>query len=785
MERHSEILRFQEGIRSQHPAPEVAIELLPSGSLLETGELLAILVDLDPTLPHRGREMRSVAVEAYQDSSGTIVARLRRALAEANRYLVSINARSSPDQNTSGSITCAVFCGEELFVGQAGASNACLCHADGTLEVFPQEAEPILPLGAVLPPVIHISYASVAEGDTLLMATSYVAEALSRSHWAEALSAEALDRGIDHIVKAAKENGVTGSAALVRCLPEPVVAESTSPHWHFPSIFRRREEAPMEAAAAPTLEKPGFLPEISHAEKAGLPGGEITSHSASERAETPAGQTDETIGPYESEQAEMPAVQDKPHVSERAGMLADQSIPDLEEAAEEVIEEQPAVAWSWPTWHLPDMRPLLEKMRHLNWKLPRIPVGALLKALLPGKIEGGSHRATRPIPKEQTPVIGGVAVGFLLIVGFITLTTYLQYGGALSADTTLKEAHEALIQAHASQASQDWKQVLDLSEKALVLDPSNTNAQGLRDEARMALDAIEQSALLSAMPLLELGTAPSPRRLLVAGSWVYILNPATDEVFGVPLSQDGMTPVSSVPTSILKRGQSLLGQTVDHLIDLAWVSPSMGYPDGAVFIYSDDGVIYIYEPSLGPLSIVPQRLEGDLTPGTVTLIEAFDEHLYVVDRQQNQILRYASINGSYNGPARPYFAQENVPQLQTALDVSVDERLYLLLGNGTLGAYFGGTEDLSFSVQGLPSTEFRPTVMAVEPDPETGRIYLGDPQHERIFALDKKGHFLYQYRLPNEALKHLEVLAVNETPHVLYLIAENRLYAAPIPESTP
>ena len=74
--------------------------------------------------------------------------------------------------------------------------------------------------------------------------------------------------------------------------------------------------------------------------------------------------------------------------------------------------------------------------------------------------------------------------------------------------------------------------------------------------------------------------------------------------------------------------------------------------------------------------------------------------------------------------------------------------------------------------------------MSIEQDAEKGQIYLGDTQEERVIVLDKRGHFLHQYRLSGNMLKQLESLDVTEEPHVLYLIAENRLYAAAIPEFT-
>ncbi len=71
MEWHSEILRFQEGAQSQHPAPEAVIEMTPPHTPTEAGARLAVLVDLNPPLPHRSRELRTLAAEAYWHSSGS------------------------------------------------------------------------------------------------------------------------------------------------------------------------------------------------------------------------------------------------------------------------------------------------------------------------------------------------------------------------------------------------------------------------------------------------------------------------------------------------------------------------------------------------------------------------------------------------------------------------------------------------------------------------------------------------------------------------------------------
>jgi len=234
------------------------------------------------------------------------------------------------------------------------------------------------------------------------------------------------------------------------------------------------------------------------------------------------------------------------------------------------------------------------------------------------------------------------------------------------------------------------------------------------------------------------------------------------------------------PTTILKRGQTYLGETVNHLVDFAWIAPGGNFPDGAVFIYSEGGGIFIYEPALGPGSITVQHIQGDLGPGNVTLMETFGDKVYLVHRQLNQILTYEPVNGIYENP-RFYFAEGTAPDLSLTQDIAIDGRVYLLMGDGTLQTYFAGSYDHSFELKGLPDAELVPFVMAIEDDSDQGLVYLADTQRERIIVLNKNGDFMHQYRLPKGELERIETLTVHERPHVLYLIANNQLHAAPLP----
>lgn len=780
MRRYSEILRFHDGARVQASAPEATLATPPRGAPPDAGEQLVILVDLGPGLAHRSRETRTIAAQTYWQSDGGIVARLRRALAEANRYVMQENLHAAQPASAPGSITCAVFHEEELFLGQVGPGNVLLYHPDGEVELFPSRALPMLPLGASLPPAIHIGYAPVSPGSALLLATTSVAEAQARSLWVQTLAADEPQQSIDQVLRSMQENRVTGCAVFVHCLAAPVTAA----------------EAYLASKPTTGARQTPPVASVALAESAAAAESLVTTVAITPPSTV---MFTEPLAPApplpEAPPKRRPALKRKPPSTPESA-AEPPSAPPPPEPATPAEMPPPSMEFATETSEGPrtsltdSIAARLSRLKRPTFTLPQIPirrtVGPLLRAfgvaLMPGKVAGKRARATRVPPVENSLLLSSLTLGSLLIVIFITITTYFQFGGATRATTLLDDAEAAWNRAYTSQTTEDWRRTLTLAEQILALDSQNSRAQTLRDDARLNLDALENAAVLSLTQITELGVSPAPRRMLVARSWIYLLNPVTNEVTGIPLAEDGLRPNSAALTPILRQGQMIEGVTVEHLVDIAWMTPGPGYPDGAVLIYSDTGSLYIYEPALGPSSITRQQLLGEHIPRAVTMMGAYGDQLYLLDRQQGQLFRYAPINGLYNSPPRPYFAPGSAPQLQTALDLHLDGRLYLLLGDGSVHTFLAGVEDLTFTMQHLPDANLRPALMYVEPHPETGRIYLGDRQSERIVVLDKNGRYLHQFRTREGQLRQLEALAVSQEPRVLYMIAANGVYAATLPE---
>lgn len=783
MQRQIEILRFQRGERVAHPAPEAAVETPPPETPAEAGELLTVLVDLSLNLPHRSREIRAIVSGSYWRSAGSVVARLRRALADANRYLARANAQSVKEQRATGNLICATFWKDELFVGQVGRGHALVRHSDGFVESFPHQPRQLLPLGASLPPIIHVSYAPLEEGSLLFLGTTELVESLAL-HPAALLRRSDLAGGATDLVAALTAKGVTGTGVVIGTQTEPVVLPTPSHKRSFPS-FRRREAAPAvsreEAATAkpepepqPVFESrpPAVRPPVSEPEVA-LRDVEVAGEAVPEPEKHPA------PVPESGEEQELPEFLQPPSAAVE--------VEEPEEGAEprRQLPQIRLPELRVPKVRVPELRlPRLRRPEGEGVRAPQVPVKAIIRTLLPGRVEGERAQRARQVPEERTPVMAGLALGLLLFVFFITLTMSQQLGGASREQELLQQAQEVSLEARRTQDREDWQEVEVLAQQILALNDQNPEARRMMEESRVALDDLDQATLLTASPIVELTTSPTPRRVLVVQSWLYVLNPATSEVYGIPLAENGIQPASAAYTPILRQGQTISGISVGSLVDMAWMEPGPGYPDGAIFIYSDDGYVYIYEPSLGPVSITYQRLQGELEPGNVTLIGTYGTQLYLIDRYANQIWKYVPVNGIYDTPPRPYFAEEMAPPLQTALDLALDGRLYLLFGDSEVVAYFNGTPDLSFEIRGLRDDRFRALVMALEPDPESGQIYLGDRDAERIVVLNKRGEFQRQFRLSEIAggsLKNLETLTVGEDVEILYFVASNRLYAAPIP----
>ncbi len=867
MLRRVEVLRFKAGQRTAAPPPEVFWERAPEGVPTEAGEELVILVDLEPYIPHRAREVRTLAEETYWTALGSVTARMRRALAAANRYLVQHNVGVTAEQRTYGSLSLMSFWQDEAFIGQVGPGNTLIHYPQQRLlELFPKAGRAQTPLGVAVPPVIHISYATLEPGCQVVLLTNSIMQTRYIPAWEALLADQATAPDADIFAAELARKQVSGGAIHVFCLtdeevqpapparrklyllpwsragrsaPDTVSPAPATPtagtgaaqpgawmrlwaRWRTaimstsvgkPSAMAQPVAGAEQSGAVPAPEaprsagdagkssgvaEPGALARLWSRWRAGSSAADTGEASATPVLEAwaywqPApGAEAQKVKPEEASRPDLPQAGPGPlsYGEEEAAL---ESSADLEVSDEET-EEKTGGWWSGLRARLRLQRISEEgaegqsqrcarrfTVRGKVWHGKRrkttrrmtLFIQKTLQPLLPGRAAPSSTPLLRPVPAEMR-WFPWLALALALLALLVTGLAYADMGGAQRAASLLEEAEKARTLAYEQQTPESWRKVQSLANTVLVLDANNEQARALRDEAALALDALQKAALLALQPLRELGVSPQPRRIIATDAALYLLNPLTDEVLALDAREPG------VARSLLKRGQVLNGHTIPHLVDIAWMEPAPGFLDGALLVYGDGGYLYTYEPTLGPESITVQLLAGDLPPGAVTMMGLWGTRLYVVQRQANALLRYQPLNGLYNAPPRPYFAPTLTPPLQNVLALALDGRVYLLSGDGTLQAYYEGVEDPGFKVQGLPDP-IQPTILALDPEPD-GEIYLADPRQELIVVLDRKGTFRHQFRLPGHMGRSLEALAVSPDGKTLYLVAENKLYQAPLPD---
>jgi hypothetical protein len=142
------------------------------------------------------------------------------------------------------------------------------------------------------------------------------------------------------------------------------------------------------------------------------------------------------------------------------------------------------------------------------------------------------------------------------------------------------------------------------------------------------------------------------------------------------------------------------------------------------------------------------------------------------------VWRFA-LNGEVFGPPEGYFAAA-APDLSSAVDMTIDGAVYILLGDGRIYKFFG-SEAQPYQPSGLPQPLERPVALASEGDALGGALYVADAGTQSIIALSKNGEFIHQIKAEGNALADLQALTIEQSSRTLYALAGGRLYALALP----
>lgn len=718
-------LRIVSGTRLDDAAPcATALTPPPRAARSREGERLFILLDLSgPASPHLYRELREVVAQTYWSTTGSITAALRQAAAAANRYVFRANLQSTPPDRCHGGLICAVLRGDDFFILQAGSSRACFFPLRGErLECFSRGEDPP-PMGTGQLADVRLYHTFIASGDTLLLASP----ALVREAGEEAI-AHVLPRfEVQEVLEGLEQVGAGADfvALVVR--------------WPLPS-------AGSQAEAPVARETPQAFPR-----RRTLAG--LRRERSAER-------------PVEPRKLPRPRPRTRPkparYPSSKLGPgLGERVNRGIRSMGRGVVAAGAGLAGG---------------------------VSTLFRRMLPGPERKARRRAPhrRPVPEENRAVMIAIAIGIPIVLAVIVALAYFSFGGKDARfQRLIHQAEEEIALAQAAGGTSEetrshWEAALDHASVAAEWKPDDPAAIVLQAQARAALDSLDGIIRLQPVQLWDLRPGTALRQLVIHGQMVFVLDPAEGRVAQLTLNPTGDSVVEQ--ENIVQTGQQVGEGEVGGLVDFAWVGPGGERQTGSLLILEEDGALISYDPAwVGEGGAPPftRSLLGTPPTGTPRAVGSFEGRFYILDPVVDQVWRYEPRGDTYPEQPDRYFITPPSKPLETALDMVIDGNIYILHTDGAI-LKFLGHELQPFDVSGLFDETSQAVALAVDPDSDSGVVYVADRSNGCVVALEPEGALRARF-CAEEAFDALEALAVDEAAKQLYVVSGGRLYVASLP----
>jgi hypothetical protein len=400
-------------------------------------------------------------------------------------------------------------------------------------------------------------------------------------------------------------------------------------------------------------------------------------------------------------------------------------------------------------------------------------------------------KGTKGVAEAERKWLWAVVLIPLVVILLFALTRF-QYGRARQAQfqQLVTEFEEARAAAEASTAAAEQRakltEALASLTEALAIKPEDEELLAQQKAVQEWLDRVNRLSRIFYFSELQesAGTesAPSqPRRVIVQGIDVYVLDLGTDRVYKYLLNdkRDGLQilPGDAV---LLRKGDQRGDMVVDGLLDIAWVEAGGLRGTSNLLTLDQQGQVLQYHPTIG-LSEFPTA-DGSLW-GQPVAAAGYYGRLYVLDRQANQILRYVLTNTGYEGAAASYVQAEPAPDLSDALDLAIDGNVYVLHSSGRITKYEEGI-GVPFPQTDLDRPLNNPSaVFATGFLDEDGYVYVADAGNQRIVQFSKTGEFIRQFQDRDSThMDDLRSIFVEEAEKKLFLINGTKLFLAHMPE---
>ncbi len=325
-----------------------------------------------------------------------------------------------------------------------------------------------------------------------------------------------------------------------------------------------------------------------------------------------------------------------------------------------------------------------------------------------------------------------------------------QFNQALQEAKDNLNAAEGLASLNPGEAKNKLEGAKDKVNKALELDPKNTDAENLKKLINEKASSILQESSVSDFPLfLGLDLIKKnfyAKQMSLSSGKLLLLDPDTKTLVLVDLAKK---------SNQILAGSEKLGEGV-----LASLN------GGLAFVYSKDkGILKIDSTNQKVISVAKK----DDDWGNVQDLYAFAGNVYLLDSKQ--IWKYLPTSDGYSDK-REYLDKNTKIDLSNALRMQIESSVYILKQGGEILRLTRGEKD-NFSLGGLPSGVKDPKSLFVSSD--TDNLYLLDSGNSRLLILTKTGS--YKGTISGQKFATATDLVVDEKGKKVYLLEGGKIYS--------
>lgn len=789
----------------------------------------------------RGRDACQLAIRTvrklfYDDPSFSVTASLRKALVAANRALYQQNFSAPQQKRAVVGITCVVVKDSDLFVAQVAPAQSYVM-AEGRLRALPAGpgwGGPVTvfrsrALGSSLTIEPDLYRAVLRPGDGVLICTSNLAEILSRDDVTRLLRAAEPDDITAELTTLCRQHGISEAHGIATSTFAPLSPAAQASPFSAAGVNER-----VRLAANSVVERIGrfgnevvWLIRGNEARQAHKRAAAARQRTGEEEArlarphEEPRYSPEPMPAPRPLDLGEPPAPLKTPlnSATQRtplapSALLGETSFQESP-APERVIDLSDTPAQAAFGRRVREEKTFSNTAPELARRLrnPFARIGEALTSIgrpRPSPPQRAMPRQRRPEGlsyRKQSPPFPWLLL--LLLVSLVSLlvlygTTLTVENAQREADTTLVQAEQAVAAIRGAPDEAAAQELLMAAEAALAAvrdsDVISATAENRRRydeltrEYTRALAAIQKQTYFT--DLSEVASHPLPGGLfdsvivpppprtvtdtLTFGA-IYMLDANAGILYRVPRDGGATRPFLRPEDTI---GPLSVGRVrgaawrIDNIVAVAQSS------EGGPFTY------YFRNNESWNYSILAGSEEWGRV-GERFRVANYEGNLYVLGATRSNVLRYLS--GEYGNFPLPWIQNDGGREVETAIDLAVDGKIYMLLPDGRILVFSTNNAGERAFEREIAAPQIRPPLVTVTRFfvtglPDSGFVFLVDSFNGRIVQIDKiTGEFIQQISAPPDgtiALDQLISVFVDESGGrpVLYMVNGGTVLRGSLPD---